>query len=91
MWLNPKSEKNRLGHPTQKPVKLFKRMVLASSEEGDTVLDLFGGSGTTAVACRECNRNYILFESDEGFCNIANKRLNQQTLGCVLLAKGEPK
>ena len=80
VWLNPKSEKKRLGHPTQKPVELMKRMVLASSEEGDTILDIFMGSGTTAKACQETNRNYIGFEVSEEYCDVANKRLAQETL-----------
>ena len=80
VWLNPKSEKNRLGHPTQKPVELFKRMIKASSEEGDTILDIFMGSGTTAKACKETNRNFIGFEVSEEYCKIANKRLSQESL-----------
>jgi len=80
VWLNPKSEKRRLGHPTQKPVELFKRMIKASSEEGDIILDIFGGSGTTAVACKETNRKFILFEVSKEYCDIANKRLNQRSL-----------
>ncbi len=80
VWLNPKSEKNRLGHPTQKPVELMKRMIKASSEEGDVVLDIFMGSGTTAKACVETNRNYIGFEVSKEYCDIANKRLEQSSL-----------
>lgn len=80
VWLNPKSEKKRLGHPTQKPIKLFKRIVLVSSNEGDIVFDPFMGSGTTAVACKQLNRKFLGFEIDPEYVKIANQRLEQQTL-----------
>jgi len=80
VWLQPKSEKKRLGHPTQKPVKLFERIITASSNKGDLVLDPFIGSGTTAVACRRLGRSFIGFEISEEYCKIANNRLKQQTL-----------
>ncbi len=80
VWLTPKSEKKRLGHPTQKPVKLFKRIITASSNKGDLVLDPFMGSGTTAVACKQLGRNFIGFEISNEYCKIANKRLEQSNL-----------
>ena len=80
VWLNPKSEKKRLGHPTQKPVKLFERMITASSDKGDIILDPFIGSGTTAIACRKLGRSFIGIELSEEYCKIANKRLEQNTL-----------
>ena len=67
-------EKHRF-HPTQKPLDLITRLVLASSNEGDIVLDPFMGSGTTAVACINTNRNYIGFELDKHYCEIANERI----------------
>jgi DNA modification methylase len=75
LWLTPKSEKDRLGHPTQKPVKLFERMILASSNEDDLILDPFMGSGTTAVACKKNRRNFIGFETDKLNCEMAEQRL----------------
>jgi len=75
VWLTPKSEKTRLGHPTQKPVKLFRRIVKASSVKNDIVLDCFMGSGTTAVTCKQLNRNFIGFEISEKYCKIARERL----------------
>jgi len=51
-------------HSTQKPVALIKRLIKASSTEGDTILDPFLGSGTTLAACRRTNRNCIGFEID---------------------------
>lgn len=80
VWLTPKSEKNRLGHPTQKPEKLFRRIIQASSNEGELVLDCFMGSGTTAFACKSLNRNFIGFEISKEYVDIINKRLTQQIL-----------
>lgn len=77
VWLNPKSEKDRLGHPTQKPIKLMRRMVLTSSNEGDVVLDPFMGSGTTGVACKETGREFIGFELDKRYFEIAKRRINE--------------
>lgn len=62
-------------HNAQKPLELIRKMILNSSFEGDTVLDTFMGSGTTAVACKYLKRNFIGFEIDRGYYNIANKRL----------------
>jgi len=62
-------------HPTQKPVELFKWLIRTYTNEGDTVLDNCMGSGTTAVACLESKRNYIGFENDTTYCDIANKRI----------------
>lgn len=75
VWLSPKSEKDRLGHPTQKPIKLMRRMVLGSTNEGDVVLDCFMGSGTTGIACKETGREFIGFELDERYFAIAKKRI----------------
>ena len=67
-------------HPTQKPLKLFEFLVKASSNENDIVLDPFIGSGTTGVACKNLNRNFIGVELSEEYCQIAKKRLAQQQL-----------
>ncbi|PIN91009.1 hypothetical protein COU57_02270 [Candidatus Pacearchaeota archaeon CG10_big_fil_rev_8_21_14_0_10_32_14] len=80
VWLDIKSEKKRLGHPTQKPVKLFKRIITASSNEGDLVLDCFVGSGTTAVACKQLGRKFICSDINSDYVKIANKRLCQECL-----------
>ena len=65
-------------HPTQKPEKLIAKLVLASSNEGDLVLDPFLGSGTTSVAAKKLNRNYVGIEIDEGYAAIAEKRLAEK-------------
>lgn len=62
-------------HPTQKPVELIAKMIEDSSEPGDTVLDTFMGSGTTAVACLRTGRNYIGFEQDLKYHAIAMQRV----------------
>ena len=72
-----KSEKIYGKHPTQKPLKLLTRIILASTNDNDTILDPFNGSGTTAVACKIIgNRNYIGIEIDQNYVNITNKRLS---------------
>ncbi|WP_024466881.1 DNA-methyltransferase, partial [Treponema pedis] len=62
-------------HPTQKPVELIEKFIIDSTNEGDTVLDTFMGSGTTGVACIDTNRRFIGMEIDLGYFNIAEKRL----------------
>ena len=72
-------EKAKMGktlrHPCEKPLNIFERLVQTYTNEGETVLDCFAGSGTTAVACVNTGRNYICFETDAGYCEIAEKRL----------------
>lgn len=60
----------------QKPEKLIKRLVLASSKEGDTVLDPFAGVGTSPVVCKKNKRNYIAFELQAEFVEAAERRLD---------------
>ena len=67
-------------HPTQKPVELMKLILRDFSNENDTVLDCFLGSGTTAVACKQLNRNFIGIEISEKYCEIARQRLRQGLL-----------
>jgi site-specific DNA-methyltransferase (adenine-specific) len=63
-------------HPTQKPLSLIKEIVELSSKENDIVADFFGGSGTTAIACSELNRRFILIEKDKIEFVKAKKRLD---------------
>lgn len=69
-------------HETEKPLELIKKLVELSSNEGDCVMDHFIGSGTTAIACMNTNRNFIGFELDKGYYEIAQKRIQQE---CALL------
>ncbi len=62
-------------HPTQKPEKLLAKIVLASSREGDLVLDPYLGSGTTSVVAKKLGRHFIGIEADEKYCCFAEKRL----------------
>ena len=62
-------------HPTQKPVALFEYLIRTYTNEGETVLDNVMGSGTTGVACKNLNRNFIGFELDEAYFNIAKERI----------------
>jgi len=66
--------KERL-HPAPFPEQLANDHIVSWSNEGDTVLDPFIGSGTTAIACINTNRNYIGFELDTGYFNLANERI----------------
>jgi site-specific DNA-methyltransferase (adenine-specific) len=63
-------------HPTQKPVALFEYLIKTYTNEGDLVLDNCAGSGTTGVACKNLNRNYILIEKEPEYIDIINARLN---------------
>ncbi len=62
-------------HPTQKPVDLFEFLIKTYTNEGDIVLDNCMGSGTTAIACMNTNRNYIGFELDKGYYDIILERI----------------
>ena len=62
-------------HPTEKPIKLFEYIVSVSSNEGDLVLDPFAGGGTTAIACKNKNRNWILIEKDPEYYKMAEIRI----------------
>lgn len=62
-------------HPTQKPEKLIAKLILASSNEGDIILDPFGGSGTTAVVARKLRRRYCTIEREHRYTLLAAKRL----------------
>ena len=62
-------------HPTQKPVALMEYLIKTYTNEGDLVLDNCAGSGTTGVACKNLNRNYILIEKEEEYIKIAEARI----------------
>lgn len=65
-------------HPTQKPVALFEYLVKTYTQESETVLDNCMGSGTTAIACINTNRNFIGFELDATYFNLANERIEER-------------
>ena len=65
-------------HPTQKPVALFEYLIKTYTNEGETVLDNCMGSGTTAIACLNTNRNYIGFELDKEYYDKSIERINEK-------------
>jgi len=70
-------EKEKVFHPTQKPVALFEYLIKTYTKENETVLDNCMGSGTTGVACKKLNRNFIGIELDPEYFKIAEKRINE--------------
>lgn len=68
-------EKKAGKHPTQKPVALLNHFITLLSNEGDLVVDPFMGSGSTGVACKQSNRNFIGIELDKEYYEIAKKRI----------------
>ena len=71
-----KNEKQFGKHPAQKPEKLLERIILATTNEGDLVMDPFMGSGTTCYVAKKLNRNFIGIEQDLNYFNLATKRIN---------------
>ncbi len=74
-------QENRQNHPTQKPEGLMERMVLASSNENDLVVDPFAGSGTTLRVCQQLNRNCIGVELNSEYVKMIESRLNEPFTG----------
>ena len=70
-------DKKMYNHPTIKPLNIIRNLIKNSSNENETVLDCFMGSGTTGVACKELNRNFIGIELDETYFEIAKKRIEE--------------
>ena len=75
VWNFKRVPSDSLIHQNQKPLALIEQCILKHSQEGDTVFDGFMGSGTTAEACINTNRNYLGFELDKDYYNVAQKRL----------------
>ncbi len=80
MWeipLTPRSEKKHGKHPSQKPIAVVNRIMLAGTNEGDLILDPFSGSGTTAVVAEQQNRKWVMIEKDETYNQIAQMRIDE--------------
>lgn len=75
--------KSKYGHPTEKPLEIIEKLILVASNEGDLIFDPFMGSGTTAAACKELNRNFIGCEIEAKYCEIAEKRLRKTIRGLL--------
>jgi len=87
LWRGPTQPDEK--HPTTKPGWLMRRLIEASSDPGDIVLDPFMGSGTTLRAAKDLGRKAIGIEIEEKYCEIAAKRLAQEVLGFEALAGEE--
>ena len=78
------NQNNEIDHETVKPVRLIQNIIKDNSDKGQIVLDMFMGSGTTAVACLMAQRNFIGFEISKKYCDIAEKRrkkwINQERI-----------
>ena len=72
-------------HPTMKPIGLFSYLISNSSKEGDIVYDMFGGSGTTLLACETLKRICYMMELDPKFCDVILSRWEKQTGGTAIL------
>lgn len=87
-YLNPKA-RERVGYPTQKPLLLLEQIIKLVTQEGDVVLDPFCGSGTTCVASKLLNRNYIGIDESKDAVELSNERLaNPIKTESNLLKKG---
>lgn len=76
----PENKAKKIGHPAPFPEELPYRLIKMNSYVGDTVLDMFMGSGTTGVVCKNLNRNFIGIELDEKYFNIAKERINNTSI-----------
>lgn len=74
VWYMSRGNTGDYVHPTQKPVELIERAIKNSSKGGDTILDLFGGSGSTLIACEKTSRHACLMELDPKYCDVIIKR-----------------
>ena len=80
----PRREKRHGYHPTQKPLRLVRRAVVASTNDGDLIFDPFCGSGTTGVAAKELGRFFVGVEMEEEYAKIATRRIGATERGSVL-------
>lgn len=79
IWQEKKDNPNEYVHPTQKPVSLSARAIRSSTDIGDNVVDLFGGSGSTVMACEQTGRNCYTMELDTKYCDVIIKRWEKFT------------
>ena len=77
--INKQQGSEKTGHPTQKPVAVPQHAIEKSSHNNQIVLDLFGGSGSTLIACEKTNRNAYLMELDPKYCDVIIKRWQDYT------------
>ena len=77
-------DSKKMGHLTPKPIELLKNIIVHCTDPGDLVLDCFGCSVSTAVACVETNRNYFLIEREQKYVEIAKERIKRHTISRLL-------
>ncbi len=77
MWFQKRDNIQEYVHPTQKPVALAEKGIIKSSQQGDIVLECFGGSGSTMIACEQLKRKCYMIELDPIFCDVIRKRYAQ--------------
>ena len=94
VWTDINFYKEKHLHPTQKPLKLIRRLIEASSNEGDIVLDPFSGAGSTQLSSIQLKRHYIGIELDEGYYKIGLNRIKEENSNVSLfdnVLSDEPK
>jgi len=79
IWINKRDNTSDYIHPTQKPIKLYERPIRRCSRINDNILDLFGGSGSTLIACEQLNRRCFMMEIDPIYCDVIINRWEQFT------------
>lgn len=79
IWLAKRDSAQEYQHPTQKPITLYEKPLRRCTRPGDAVLDLFGGSGTTLLACEQMKRKAFLCDSDPIFCDVIIRRFEEMT------------
>ncbi|WP_296875982.1 site-specific DNA-methyltransferase [uncultured Methanobrevibacter sp.] len=78
VWTFPAVNAKKIGHPAPFPIELPHRLIKLYSYEGDVILDPFAGSGTTAIAAIQNNRNYICYDIKQEYVDLAKKRISNQ-------------
>ncbi len=86
--IHPKPKKNGL-HPTMKPIPLLRRLILNSTQIGETVYDPFGGSGSTLLACEQTKRKCLMVEYEHKYCQVIIDRFEKMTGIKALLLNSE--
>jgi len=79
IWLSKRLPTTTYSHPTEKPPTLHEKPLLRCTKPGDYVLDLFGGSGSTLIACEQLKRKCLLVEMDPNFCEVILRRFEELT------------
>lgn len=78
--LTPMRERIHGKHPSQKPIRLMERIVLAGTNSNDLVVDCFAGSGSTLLACDRLDRNWVGIEKDSEYCQLSHRRIDNERM-----------